>query len=114
MLTLLPQFFLHERKKTWDTELLMYLRACAIRLHHSPWPGEIVGGSYIEERFESWNRALALAKLSAPHTANQTKTFVRFPEEVARQKEIYRQRKAEKKVLAQKRLAQQAAKKKAQ
>ena len=108
------KMFREEHESDTDTELLMYLRACAIRLHHSPWPGEIVGGSYIEERFESWNRALALAKLSAPHTANQKKTFVRFQEEVARQKEIYRQRKAEKKVLAQKRLAQQAAKKKAQ
>ena len=72
------RMFREEHESDTDTELLMYLRACAIRLHHSPWPGEIVGGSYIEERFESWNRALALAKLSAPHTANQKKHLSAF------------------------------------
>jgi len=50
------RMFREEHESDTDTELLMYLRACAIRLHHSPWPGEIVGGSYIEERFESWNQ----------------------------------------------------------
>lgn len=106
--------FWEKHEADTDAELLVYLRACAIRLHHCPWPGEIVGGSYIEERFGSWNRALTLAKLPAPHTANQKKTFARFQEEVARQKEIYHQRKAEKKILAQKRLAQQVAHKKEQ
>ena len=96
-----------------DEQLLAYLRAWAIRKHHTPWPGEIVGGKYIQERFGSWNRALLLARLPAPKTANQSKSFVRVQKETEKQKEIYRQRKAEKKVLAQKRLAQQAAKKKA-
>lgn len=108
------QEFRQQHESDTDEQLLAYLRAWAIRKHHTPWPGEIVGGKYIQEHFGSWNRALLLARLPAPKTANQKKTFVRFQEEVARQKEIYRQRKAEKKVLAQKRLAQQAAKKKAQ
>ena len=106
------KMFREEHESDTDTELLMYLRACAIRLHHSPWPGEIVGGKYIQERFGSWNRALLLARLPAPKTANQSKSFARVREETEKQKEIYRQRKAEKKVLANQRRLQQEAKKK--
>ena len=108
------QAFQQEHESDSDEQLLMYLRACAIRLRHAPWPGEIVGGSYIEERFGTWHRALLLAKLPQPCTPNKQKSFARFQEEAERQKEVYRQRKAEKKILAQKRLAQQAEKKKVQ
>ena len=93
-------------------ELLMYLRACAVRLHHTPWPGEIAGGSMILERMGSWDRAVFLAKLPAPRGQNQQKYFARVQEETERQKEVYRKRKAEKKILAQRRIAQQGAKKK--
>ena len=106
------QKFRQEHDTDTDEQLLTYLRSCAFRLNHSPWPGEIVGGTVIEERFGSWNRALSLAKLPPPRTANQQKSFIRVQEEVERQKEVYRQRKAAKKVLAQKRLIQQAEKKK--
>lgn len=106
------QKFRQDHEADTNEQLLDYLRACAVCLNHSPWPGEIVGGSMIEERFGTWNRALSLAKLPVPHTSNQQKTFARFQEEVEQQKVVYRQRKAEKKVLAQKRLVQQAVKKK--
>ena len=108
------QEFRQQHKEDADEQLLTYLRAWAILNHHTPWPGEIVGGKYLEERFGSWSRALALAWLPAPKAANQSKNFQRVCEETQRQKELYRQRKAEKKVLAQQRLAQQAAKKKQQ
>ena len=108
------QTFKKEHRADTDEQLLVYLHAAAIRLRHSPWPGEIVGGSYIEERFETWYRALQMAKLPEPSTPNKQKSFARFQEEVERQKEAYRQRKAEKKILAQKRLAQQAVRKKEQ
>ena len=113
-LELQEQAFSKEHEADTDQQLLMYLRTHAIRLNHSPWPGEIVGGSYIEERLGSWHRALMLAKLPEPRTPNKQKTFVRYQEEVEQQKEMYRQRKAEKKRLAQKRLVYQAAKKKEQ
>ena len=100
---------LHETDS--DKQLLAYLRKCALRLNHTPWPGEIVGGQFIEKRFGTWQQALSLAKLPAPITANQQQHFARIREETERQKEAYRQHKAEKKLLAQKRLAQQAAKK---
>ena len=106
------QEFRQQHESDTDEQLLAYLRAWAIRLHHSPWPDEIVGGRFIQERFGSWNRALALARLPAPKTTNQKKTFARIQNEVERQKEVYRQRKAEKKVLANQRRLQQEAKKK--
>ena len=106
------QEFREQHKEDTDVELLMYLRAYAIRLHHTPWPGEIVGGKLILERIGSWERAVMLAKLPAPRTANQQKNFARVQEETERQKEVYRKRKAEKKILAQQRIAQQGAKKK--
>ena len=95
-----------------DQQLLLYLRSNAFRLHHTPWPDEILGGRYIETRFGSWQQAVTLARLPMPRGANQLKNFARFRQETERQKEIYRQRKAEKKVLAQNRLDQQAARKK--
>ena len=106
------QEFREQHQEDTDQELLMYLRVCAIRLHHTPWPGEIVGGKLILERIGSWERAVMLAKLPAPRTANQQKNFARVQEETERQKEVYRKRKAEKKILAQQRIAQQGAKKK--
>ena len=81
--------------------------ACTI----SPRPGEILGGCFIQERFGSWNRAVLLARLPVPRGANLMKTFARYREESERQKEIYRRKKAEKKILAQQRIATQGARK---
>ena len=106
------QEFREQHKADTDAELLMYLRACTLRLHHTPWPGEIVGGSMILERMGSWKRAVLMAKLPEPRGANQQKNFTRVQEETERQKELYRKKKAEKKILAQQRIAQQGAKKK--
>ena len=111
-LTQQEQEFRQQHETDTDAQLLAYLRAWAIRKQRAPWPGEIVGGSFIQERFGSWDRALAMARLPMPKTANRSQSFVRVQEETQNQKEIYRQRKAEKKALAQERLAQQAAKKK--
>ena len=105
--------FRQQHAEDSDEQLIAYLRAWAVRKQHTPWPGEIVGGTFIEERFGSWNRVLALARLPVPRTANQSASFARIKEETERQKELYRRKKAEKKQLAQKRLAQQAAKRKA-
>jgi hypothetical protein len=107
------QTFRQQHALDSDEQLLAYLRAWAIRKQHTPWPGEIVGGTFIQERFGSWNQALLLARLPAPRMANQSISFARVKEETERQKELYRRKKAEKKQLAQKRLAEQAAKRKA-
>ena len=103
--------FREQHESDTDQQLLLYLRAWAVRLHHTPWPGEIQGGSLIQERFGSWERAVLLARLPAPRGLNQQKYFARVQEETERQKEVYRRKKAEKKILAQQRIAQQGAKK---
>lgn len=92
--------------------LLSYLREQAERLGHTPWPGEIDGGAFLEKRFGSWQRAVLLAGLTEPNTPNRSGTFLRVKQEEKRQREVYRKRKAEKKILAEKRRMQQAVKKK--
>ena len=106
------QLFRQQHEADTDAQLITYLCSCAAQLQHTPWPGEIVGGDFIKERFGTWHQALTLAKLPTPRTANQSKTFARVQEETERQKKAYRQRKAEKKMRAAQKRAQQAAKKK--
>ena len=103
--------FREQHQKDTDQQLLLYLRESAMKLHHTPWPGEITGGGLIRERFGSWDRAVLLARLAAPRGLNQPKNFLRVQEETERQKEIYRRKKAEKKILAQQRIAQKGRKK---
>ena len=104
--------FKTEHASDTDAQLLAYLRLCAGKLQHTPWPGEILGGTVIAERFGSWENALAAANLPRPRSENKMSSFPRVKQEEARQKEIYRQRKAEKKILAQQRRMQQEARKK--
>lgn len=106
------QEFLLAHETDTNEQLLDYLHTCAVKLNHTPWPEEILGGSVILARFGSWERALALAKLPEPKTLNQSKNFARVRQETEKQKEVYRQRKAEKKVLSAKRRAEQDAKRK--
>lgn len=94
-----------------DEQLLTYLRRSATDLGHSPWPREITGGSYIEQRFGTWKNALFKARLPQPSTANNLSGFARIKEERTRQEIAYRQKKAEKKLRTQQRQAQQAKKK---
>lgn len=93
-----------------DAELLAYLNRCAAQLGHSPHPGEIVGSKLIQERFGTWQHALRLAGLPSPPKDLSYQKFARIQEETQRQKEIYRQKKAEKKALAARRRAQQQSK----
>ena len=49
-------------------ELACYLRRCAEHWGRSPAPCEIVGGSYIAERFGSWSDALRAAHLNPAYS----------------------------------------------
>lgn len=49
-------------------ELACYLRRCAEHWGRSPAPCEIVGGSYIAERFGSWSDALRSAHLNPAYS----------------------------------------------
>ena len=104
--------FRQQHEASGDEILLSYLRDWAMGQHRSPWPGEILGGKLILERFGSWDRALAKAGLPAPRTPNQSRSFARVQEETERQREIYKKRKAEKKALSnERRLRQEAGRK---
>ena len=90
-----------------DEQLLTYLRECALRLGHTPWPREIAGGSMIEQRFGTWKTALLQAKLPQPSTPDKVSGFIRIQEETERQKQLYREKKAAKKQRAQQRMKAQ-------
>ena len=83
-----------------DAELLIYLRRCAAELRHSPWPGEIIGWKYLTERFADWNEMLRRAHLPMPTTSNKVASFQLVLEETKYQKQVYRQKKEEKKAKA--------------
>ena len=91
-----------------DAELLEYLRKCAAELGHSPWPKEIVGWTYLTERFRDWNEMLRIADLPIPNTPNKPSSFLLVMQETEQQKLIYRQRKAEKRAKAAERRKQQS------
>ena len=97
------QEFAKNRGGDSDEQLLAYLQFCAELLGHTPWSREIVGGRLIENRFGSWEEALAKAKLSKPTTQDRLTGFARYQEEVERQKVVYRQKKAAKKLRAKQR-----------
>ena len=104
--------FRKEHGEDTDGQLLAYLRQCAEELQRTPWPGEILGGTVITERFGSWEKALMAANLPRPKTENKPSTFLRILKEEEHQKEVYRQRKAEKKILSEQRRIRQEAKRK--
>ena len=91
------QEFAQNRGGDSDEQLLAYLQFCAELLGHTPWSREIVGGRLIENRFGSWEEALAKAKLPKPVTLDKLTGFARYIEENERQKAVYREKKAAKK-----------------
>ena len=93
-----------------NQELLRLLRQQAEALGHSPRYKEIPGWRLYEQRFGSWNASLAFAGLAPCGKCVLTK-LPRYVEEEKRQKELYRQRKAEKKLLAEQRRIRQEEKK---
>ena len=96
--------FAQNRGGDSDAQLLAYLGFCAKALGHSPWPREVVGGSLIEARFGTWEKALIKAGLPRPEQPDKLTAFARYREEVERQKLAYRQKKDEKKQKALQRL----------
>lgn len=94
-----------------DQVLLDLLGKQAATLGHSPKYKEIPGWQLYEQRFGSWNEALAAAGLQQVGKYPVTK-LPRYIEEENRQKEIYRQKKAEKKLRTQQRLQEQQRKQK--
>ena len=70
-------------------ELACYLRRCAEHWGRSPAPCEIVGGSYIAERFGSWSDALRAAHLNPAYSHPHNRSNGRYQRE---KKNLERQR----------------------
>ena len=98
--------FRQDHAQDTDAQLLELIRDWVSDHGYTPWPLEIPGGSYMAERFGSWEALIDQARLKPPAHPNRTQSFQRFREETDRHKAIYRRKKAEKKQLSQKRLAE--------
>ena len=98
--------FRQDHARDTDAQLLDLVRDWVSVHGYTPWPQEIPGGSYMAERFGSWEALIDQAGLKPPAHPNRTQSCQRFREETDRQKAIYRRKKAEKKQLTQKRLAE--------
>lgn len=88
--------FAREHSMDSDEALLAYIRESAEELGYSPRYKEIIGWKLLEYRFGEWNSALQSAGLS-PSVKYPITKLPRILEETEKQKEIYRQKKAEKK-----------------
>ena len=111
-LTAKHEAFAQEHAQDTTEQLVTYIRACAVRLGHSPHQKEVIGWPMLTERFGTWGNALRVARLPFPRTPNNPAQFALMLDEIEEQKRIYRERKAEKKIRAQKRMAEQARKQK--
>ena len=73
-----------ERDKAWAVEhesdsddvFLDYLRQCAAELGHTPMRREVLGSTYISERFGNWAVALTMAGLPLPKKKRPRDTAV--------------------------------------
>ena len=62
-------------------DLAHYLARMAELMRHTPSPCEIDGGTFIEERFGSWDAALQMARLNPPKRIKPLKEAGRFLKE---------------------------------
>ena len=107
-LTAKHEAFAQEHAQDTTEQLVTYIRACAVSLGHSPHQKEVIGWPMLTERFGTWGNALRVARLPFPRTPNNPAQFALMLDEIEEQKRIYRERKAEKKIRAQKRMADMA------
>lgn len=103
--------FEQEHAQDSDAMLLAYLHLCASELGYSPRYKEVIGWRLLEQRFGGWNASLQQAGLVPAVRCPVTK-LPRIQEEADKQKEIYRQRKAEKKLRNRQRMEGQERKQK--
>ena len=103
--------FEQEHGQDTDQALIGYIQNCTKELGYSPRFKEIIGWRRLEQRLGSWGDALQKAGLPPAVKCSVTK-LPRILAETERQKELYRQQKAEKKLRSRQRLEAQERKKK--
>lgn len=106
------QYFAKAHAKDTNQQLAEYVKECAWGLGYTPWPGEIIGGGYIRERFGSWNQALKAASLFCDRKQPPLKERKIYKEEYKRQAKLFKQERrdirAEKDAAIEARAAQRA------
>ena len=98
--------FAERHAETPLPQLARYLHRCSLSLGHSPSPNEVDGGSFIEERFGSWETAMRLAKLPLPTSMRKLKDTARYKQEKVRQEPLFREERKKKKQLKRERADQ--------
>ena len=88
--------FAEKHAETPLRELAQYLARCARTLRHSPAPCEVDGGTFIEERFGSWDAALQAACLP-PTRMMKLNGTARYRKERAIQEPLFLAERKEKK-----------------
>jgi len=95
--------FEQEHREDTREELCAYLCGCAQQLGYTPRYKEVIGWRIIAREFGSWKAALREADLG-PEDGCPITNLLRIQEETKKQKEIYRQKKAEKQRVYRQRL----------
>lgn len=88
--------FAEKHAETPLRELAQYLARCARTLRHSPAPCEVDGGTFIEQRFGSWDAAMRAACLPPARTMKLNST-ARYRKERAIQEPLFLAERKEKK-----------------
>ena len=86
-----------------DAELIEYLRCCAGEIGHVPNACEVIGGTYLHQRFGSWDRALRLAGLGRPGQAPDFHRRWIYKQEKQRQIDLHKAEKRRKQLEKQQR-----------
>ena len=86
-----------------DEELIAYLRHCAGEIGHAPNACEVIGGTYLHQRFGSWDRALRLAGLGRPGPAPDFQRRWIYKQEKQRQIDLHKAEKRRKQLEKQQR-----------
>ena len=81
--------FAEEHAGTPLAELAQYLAYAAGALRHTPSPCEVDGGTFIEERFGSWDAALQMAKLPPVRKALRLRETGRYRAEKKIQEPLF-------------------------
>lgn len=83
--------FAKEHKEDTNEQLLQYVMAFAGELERTPDACELVGGSYIAQRFGSWDKVLEAAGLSKPEAVPPPEKRLIYKKEFKRQLKALRQ-----------------------
>ena len=79
-----------------DTErqLLEYVQQCAKELGHTPNAGEIIGGRFIEKRFEKWENVIIASNLPWPRKMPPLAKSMIYKQEFKKQMKLFTQERA--------------------